>query len=166
MLMKYGKYVIIFVLCAGCFGAGIFIERCTSVPVETVHIVEKLKTITKYVKNPVPSTCKGYEECFFNPITIDGKIIDQVYFLVTAADTCKSSERKFKMGGIGKTNLNLITVNYIHIFNVGSGLMDIGGNLSYYRIFVNTSTFQFGIGGGVIVTNHSAGLQLGTIFQF
>ena len=164
--MTYGKVIIVFVLCAGCFGAGIFTERCMSLPIERVRIVEKLKQVTKYVKIPIPSTCEEYAECFHQDIMIDGKIVDAVYFLVTATDKCKLSERKFKMDGIAKINPNLMLINYVHLFNVGSRTMDIGGSLSYYRILVTTNKFNFGFGGGATVTNHSAGLQLGGVFQF
>jgi len=162
--MTYVKYIVVFVICAGCFAGGIFTERCTSVPIERIRIVEKLKQVTKYVT--MPTTCEDFKECFYQEIMIDGKVVEQVYFLVTATDNCKLTERKFKMDGTAKINPNLMLINYVHMFNFQNSMMDIGGSLSYYRILYTGNKFNFGLGGGATVTNHSAGLQLGGIFQF
>jgi hypothetical protein len=159
------KYIVVVVLCTGCFIAGITAERCSSVPIETIRIVEKEKPVIKYIK--VPSTCEEYMACYKEPIVIDGKMVDAVWFLATATDTCKSTERKFRLDVSVKRNPNLVQLQYVHFFTFRNGFgMDIGGNLSYYRTLLDFGKFQFGIGGGLTVTNHSAGLNLGTSFQF
>lgn len=159
------KYIMIFIICVVFFVLGILSERYTTVPIERIRIVEKLKQVTKYVRTP--ATCDEFMACYYEHIMIDGHIVDQLYFLVTATDKCKLSERKFKLEGTARINPNLILLNYVQLFNFGNGYgTEIGGNLSYYRMIVTTQTFNFGLGGGAIATNKSVGFNLGTVFQF
>jgi hypothetical protein len=158
--------VIVIIICTGCFIGGIATERCTSVPKEIIRIVGIEKPVIKYIK--VPTTCKEFQNCYKQPIQIDGKIVDAVWFLATATDSCKTSSRRFKLEAKRiMDNPNIIQLQYIHFFNFRETLsMDMGANVSYYRKLISIGKCQFGIGGGVSVTNNSAGLNVGTMFQF
>jgi hypothetical protein len=160
-------FIVVIILCIGCFILGITAERCSSVPIEKIkiRIVEKEKPIYKYIK--IPTSCDGYKDCYKKPIEINGKIIDSFWFLVTANDTCKKTERKFKIYNPVKKFSNIVNVQYVHAFSFRDNfMMDIGGNISYYRILFDYRNFKFGIGGGITITNNSTGINLGTLFQF
>lgn len=161
-IIKFTVFIIILILVyAGGFkSANYFIK-----PIDKIKIIEKKTPVVKYIA--VPSTCDDYKDCFTNAIKINPRMLDNVWISITADDSCKSTVQSFKLAGIAKLNPNMILLNYVHMFNFYNGFgMEMGGNLSYYRILLSASKFNFGIGGGVTITNHSGGINLGTIFQF
>lgn len=162
---NYAKYIIIAVVCAGLFGGGIVLGRFTSKPVDKIKIVEKKVPVTKYIS--VPATCDDYKDCYTNSIEIFPKMTDNLWMSITASDKCKSTTQSFKLGGTAKPAENILSLNYVHNLRWENKLiMDMGANLSYYRMFIHTAKLSFGLGGGVTITNHSFGFTAGPIFQF
>jgi len=162
-IIKFTVLVIILILVyAGGFkSAEYFIQ-----PVEKIKIVEKKVPVVKYYR--IPETCDDYKDCYSNAIKITPKMLDDFWVSITADDQCKSSIQCFKLAGVSKIKPNFILANYVHMFSFknGAASMDMGGNISYYRILLATTKLKFGFGGGLTITNHSAGIQIGPIFQF
>lgn len=162
---KIIRYVIYIIIIIAIYVSGFMSAKYFIKPIETIRIVEKFKEVSKYIK--IPMNCDEYKKCYDNQITIDGEIFDNVLFKALASDGCKETERVFKLHGKTKINPNIILLNYIHMVEFNNGIgMAMGGNISYYRLLFPFSKFNIGLGGGLTITNHSAGLQVGTAIQF
>lgn len=163
--MKKWQYVIVVILCVSCFCGGMATVWYLFQPAEKIKIVEKFKPVIKYIK--IPASCKEYEDCYNSSIALDGKIIDNVFFLASATDGCKKTERKFQLEGKAKIKPNVFIIDYEPALRIDNKIMlDHGAGIAYYRLLFNSSKCNVGVGAGLAANSIEVIFKPGIILQF
>lgn len=163
--MKKWQYAVVVVIFVVGVGAGALITWGLFKPAESIRIVGTSKPVSRIIYHP--TSCEEYKSCFNTPISIDGKIINNLTFFAAATDGCKKTERTFRLSGRAKLNLNVIILDYEPVIRYENKIViGHGAGVSYYRLLFNFKNFQFGLGAGIAVNQNEIILKPGLIFQF